>query len=109
MTILIGGWILIGVSVLLFAFGARAILEVEMLREAARDIQFWGFRRPLKLLRKIQFASELIELVKQRRGSTVQNLRIEATHIGIEAAAMFGASAFCASVGAILISLGDPA
>ena len=59
------GWILVGISTLLFVFGARAVLEVEMLREAAGDIAFWGFRRPLKLLKKVRFASELIELVKQ--------------------------------------------
>lgn len=102
------GWIFVGVSVLLFAIGARAILEVEMLREAAGDVELWGLRRWLNLLKMIRFASELIELVKQRRGSTVQNLRTEATHIGIEAAGMFAASAFFASIGAILISLGDP-
>lgn len=105
---IIFGWIFVGVSVVLFVMGTRAILEVEMLREAARDVEFWGFRRPLNLLKMIRFASELIELVKKQRGSTTQNLRTEATHIGIEAAAMFAASAFCASIGAILINLVDP-
>lgn len=102
------GWIFVGASVVLFVIATRAILELEMLREASGDIRFWGLRRWLKLLKSIRFASELIELVKRRRGSPVQNLRTEATHIGIEAAGIFAASAFCASIGAILINLGDP-
>ena len=102
------GWIFIAISVLLFLFGARAILEVEMLREASGDIAFWGFRRPLKLLKKVHFAAELVELVKQLKGKTIDNLRNEATHIGIEAAVSFAASAFLTGMGAILINLGDP-
>ena len=104
----IAGWIFVGASAILFVIGGRAILEVEMLREAARDVEFWGLRRWLNLLKRIGFASELIELVKKRRGRTTQNLRTEASHVGIEAAGVFAASAFCASVGGLLINLGDP-
>ena len=102
-----GGWILVGIGVSCFVAGVRGIFEVEILRAEAGDIELWGLRRPLSWLKRVRFAAKLIELVKARKGDPIENLRSEARHIGIEATGWFAASAFFASIGGILINLGN--
>jgi hypothetical protein len=104
---IVGGWILIGIGVLCFLIGVRSIFEVEILREEAGDIVLWGFRAPLNWLKRFGFALSAIKWVKQRKGNSVRNLRSEATHVAIEAAAWFATSAFFAAIGGVLISLGN--
>ena len=108
---IIGGWILVGIGVVMFLAGCNSILEVEMLRLEAGDIRFWGLRTPFVWLRKAPLLSKYIEfrlkLVKDQQGKKLDNLRIEATHIAAEVAGWFAGSSFLASVGGILISLGN--
>ena len=105
------GWILVGLGVLCFLIGTRGIFEIQVLRAEAGDIVLWGFRRPLNWLKRVGFisnyASNYIKLVKERKGDRVENLRAEATHIGIETTWWLAASAFFASIGGILINLAN--
>lgn len=108
---ILGGWILVGISVSFFLIGARGIIELEMLRAEAGDIMFWGLRRPFNWLKRVwlisNYISNYLKLVKKRKGDPVENLRTEAMHIAVEAAGWFAGSAFLASIGGILLNLGN--
>lgn len=105
----IAGWFFIGMSVICFAIGARSMLEVDILRNEAGDVELWGFRILVRWLKRRGAASKLIQLLRKRardrREKQSQVLRSEAMVIGVEATAWFAASAFLVAVGGILLML----
>ena len=76
------GWLFIGVSLICFVMGARSLVEADILRNEAGDIELWGLRKPISWLKKAGVSSELVELVKKRakKRSGVPNTSLAHPH-----------------------------